>query len=224
MLLDKARRGAGLPAGRTVRSRTANSCAAARTPAATTGRWRATSSSTSRASGTAPVKRHSQYRIVGKQPAAPRPAGQGEGRGVHPRHRGGGRGARPRAAAALDAARISRRSTRAAVRKAAKAPIEILREGEFVAFTSDSELAVMRAAEAAREQAKWDGGTPAARRHRLAGLAEGAAVARPHRRTGRQARPAPRGRTVTARYSRPFLTYGSIGHVAARSPNSRTAR
>ena len=48
-----------------------------------------------------------------------------------------------------------------AVRGAAKAPIEILREGDFVAFTAASETAVMRAAEAARTRARWDGGEPA---------------------------------------------------------------
>ena len=47
-----------------------------------------------------------------------------------------------------------------AVRKAARTPIDILREGEFVAFTADSEIAVMRASEAARTLAKWEGGTP----------------------------------------------------------------
>ena len=41
-----------------------------------------------------------------------------------------------------------------AVRKAAKAPIGILREGDFVAFTADSEIAVMRAAAAARTLAR----------------------------------------------------------------------
>src|SRR4029078_3022802 len=47
-----------------------------------------------------------------------------------------------------------------AVRKGAKAPIDVLREGDFVAFTSDSEIAVMRAAETARPLARWEGGTP----------------------------------------------------------------
>ena len=41
-----------------------------------------------------------------------------------------------------------------AVRRAARTPIDILREGDFVAFTAASEIAVMRAAEAARAHAR----------------------------------------------------------------------
>ena len=47
----------------------------------------------------------------------------------------------------------------AALRRAAGAPIGILRAGDLVAFTADDETAVMRAAEAARGLAVWDGGT-----------------------------------------------------------------
>ncbi len=45
------------------------------------------------------------------KPAAARPAGQGQGRGLYPRHRGGGRRARPDAAAAVEgrAACLARR-------------------------------------------------------------------------------------------------------------------
>ena len=103
-----------------------------------------------------------------------------------------------------------------AVRKAAKAPIDILREGDFVAFTAASEIAVMRAAEAARTLARWEGGTPAPDDIGDAGLAEGAAVARPKTDGDRPARRAPpTGRVVEALYSRPFLTYGSIGPACA---------
>jgi hypothetical protein len=112
-----------------------------------------------RASGTAPVKRPSTYKIVGKHlPRLDLPAkiaGAGFIHDIAPANvlharvlRQPWTGAR---LAALD---------ENAVRKAAKAPIEIIREGEFVAFTSGSELAVMRASEAARTLAKWQGGTP----------------------------------------------------------------
>ena len=104
-----------------------------------------------------------------------------------------------------------------AVRKAARAPIDILREGEFVAFTAASEIAVMRAAEAARALARWDGGTPAPDDIGDAGLAQGAALARPHgrhRTPGRAAQPTGRS-LVEALYCRPFLTYGSIGPACA---------
>ena len=166
-----------------------------------------------RASGTAPVKRQSEYKIVGKSfPRIDLPA-KVKGAAfihdivvegvVHARVlRQPWKGAR---LAAFD---------EAAVRKAAKAPIDILRDGEFVAFTSDNELAVTRAAEAAREKAKWDGGTPAPD-----GIGSPEWLrAQPSRgRTVEQGdkAPAPRGRTVTARYSRPFLTYGSIGTSCA---------
>jgi CO/xanthine dehydrogenase Mo-binding subunit len=165
-----------------------------------------------RATGTAPVKRPSQYKVVGKSlPRLDLPAkvaGQGFIHDIAPPDvvharvlRQPWRGAR---LAALD---------EAAVHKAAKAPIEILRDGEFIAFTGASEIAVMRAAEAARERARWEGGTPAPD-----GVGSPAWLkAQPSRdRTvengsGR----APQGRTVTARYSRPFLTYGSIGPACA---------
>ena len=165
-----------------------------------------------RATGTAPVKRPSQYKIVGKSmPRLDLPAKiKGEGfihdivpqDVVHARVlRQPWRGAQ---LAALD---------EAAVRKAAKAPIDILRDGEFVAFTGADELAVMRAAEAARERAQWEGGTPAP-----AGVGSPEWLkAQPSRdRTVEQGEKGRvQGRTVTARYSRPFLTYGSIGPACA---------
>src|SRR6185436_18715200 len=112
-----------------------------------------------RASGTAPTKRPSSYKIVGKHlPRLDLPAkvvGAGFIHDIAPENalharvlRQPWRGAH---LAALD---------ENAVRKAAKTPIDILREGEFVAFTSASELAVMQAAEAARAHANWQGGTP----------------------------------------------------------------
>ena len=160
LFLDTRRRDAGLPGERAVRSRTGNSCAPARTPAATTGRWRAIITLERRASGTAPVKRPSTYKIVGKHlPRLDLPAKVMGGGFIH-----------DIAPDDVLHARVLRQPWRGAhlvaldetaVRKAARRPIEIMREGEFVAFTSDSELAVMRASEAARMLAKWEGGTPA---------------------------------------------------------------
>jgi CO/xanthine dehydrogenase Mo-binding subunit len=166
-----------------------------------------------RATGTAPVKRPSTYRIVGKNlPRLDLPAKVlGEAfihdiapeRIVHVRVlRQPWRGAR---LAELD---------EAAVRKAARAPIEILREGDFVAFTADDETVVMRAAEAARTLARWDGGEPAPN-----GIGEPDWLkAQPSRdRTVESGQPgrAPDNRVIEARYSRPFLTYGSIGPACA---------
>src|SRR6185295_12543032 len=166
-----------------------------------------------RASGTAPVKLPGSYRIVGKNlPRLDLPAKVTGAAFIHdiapenvvharvlrqPWH-----GAR---LAALD---------EAAVRKAAKAPIDILREGDFVAFTGASETAVMRAAAAARAQARWDGGEPAP-----TDVGEPDWLkAQPRRsrtvETGTRA-PAPQNRVVEAQYSRPFLTYASIGPACA---------
>jgi CO/xanthine dehydrogenase Mo-binding subunit len=101
-----------------------------------------------------------------------------------------------------------------AVRKAAKAPIEILREGEFVAFTAASEIAVMRAAEAARARARWEGGEPVPE-----GTGEPAWLKAQFSRdrTVESGPPAAQGegRVIEACYSRPFLTYGSIGPSCA---------
>ena len=102
----------------------------------------------------------------------------------------------------------------AAVRRAAGAPIDVVRAGDLVAFTSDDEIAVMRASEAARGIAVWDGGArpppeagepdwlkrqPARERVVETGAAGGAAG----------------NRVVEATFSRPFLAYGSIAPSCA---------
>jgi CO/xanthine dehydrogenase Mo-binding subunit len=83
-----------------------------------------------------------------------------------------------------------------------------------VAFTAQSETAIMRAAEAARTLARWEGGEPAP-----AGVGEPDwLMAQPaHSRTVDTglSGPAAKGRVVEARYSRPFLTYASIGTSCA---------
>ena len=196
------------------RSRTENSCAPARTPAATIGRSRARSRSIDAASGTAPTKLPSTYRIVGRNlPRLDLPAklaGEAFIHDIAPENvvharvlRQPWRGAR---LVALD---------EAAVRRAAKAPIEILREGDLVAFTAESEIAVMRAAEAARSARALGRRRARAGRHRRAGLAQGAA-----RRATARSRPGLPAAPATAAwsrrtYSRPFLTYASIGPSCA---------
>jgi nicotinate dehydrogenase subunit B len=101
-----------------------------------------------------------------------------------------------------------------AVKRAAGGTMEILREGDLVAFTSDDEVAVMRASDAARTHATWEGGAkppadagepdwtmrqPARTRVVETGAFQGASG----------------NRVVEASYSRPFLTYGSIGPSCA---------
>ena len=166
-----------------------------------------------RATGTAPVKRPSDYRIVGKSlPRLDLPAKVRGGGFIHdiaPKDvvharvlRQPWRGAR---LTALDGA---------ALRKAARAPIEIVREGNFVAFTSSSELAVMRASEAARTLAHWDGGTRVADD---AGDTEWLKAQPAKSRTvetGAKTQ-ASGNRVIEAQFSRPFLTYGSIGPACA---------
>lgn len=161
------------------------------------------------ATGNAPTKRPADYRVVGR--SLPRldlpqkiagaayihdlaPAGVLHARMLHRPWRG---------------ARLVKLDE-AAVRKAARAPIDILREGDLVAFTSDDETAVMRAAEAARTLAVWDDGIkPPLEVDRVAWLME-----QPSRdrviETGER-KDVPPGRKVEALYSRPFLSHASIG-------------
>ena len=166
-----------------------------------------------RATGTAPTKRPSNYKIVGKHlPRLDLPAkvtGTGFIHDIQPANvlharvlRQPWRGAR---LASID---------EAAVRKAAGAPIGVLREGAFVAFTADGELAVMRAADAARAAVRWDGGAPlpddvGTPRWLKAQPARSRTVV-----TG-SAAPATGNRVVEASFSRPFATYGSIGPSCA---------
>jgi nicotinate dehydrogenase subunit B len=101
-----------------------------------------------------------------------------------------------------------------AVKRAAGGTIAILREGDLVAFTSDDEVAVMRASDAARTHATWDGG---AKPPDDAGEPDW--TMRQHARTRVVETGAFQGasgnRVVEASYSRPFLTYGSIGPSCA---------
>jgi len=166
-----------------------------------------------RASGTAPTKLPSTYRIVGRNlPRLDLPVKLTGAAFIH-----------DIAPAHVVHARVLRRPWRGArlaaldwnaVRKAAQAPIEILREGDFVAFTADTEIAVMRAAAAARALARWEGGEPAP-----ADVDEPDWLkAQPSRdrtvETGLAGR-AQQGPVVEARYSRPFLTDASIGPSCA---------
>jgi CO/xanthine dehydrogenase Mo-binding subunit len=166
-----------------------------------------------RATGTAPTKLPSSYRIVGRDlPRLDLPAKLAGAAFIH-----------DIAPENIVHARVLRQPWRGArlvaldenaVRRAAKTPIEILREGDYVAFTAASEIAVMRAAEAARGQARWDSGTPAPD-----DIGEPPwLMAQPSRdrvvETGR-AGAAKRGRVVEASYSRPFVTYASIGPACA---------
>jgi nicotinate dehydrogenase subunit B len=165
------------------------------------------------ATGSAPTKRPSDYAVVGRSmPRIDLPAKLNGEAFIH-----------DIAPPNVLHARMLRRPWRgarlvsldeAAVRRAAQAPIDIIRDGDLVAFTSDDETAVMRAAAAARERAVWEGGT------KLPPDMEkpDTLMAQPARtRTTERGGPgrAHGNRVVQARYSRPFLTYGSIGPACA---------
>ena len=216
------RRHAATARSASCRSRTENSCA----PARTTGRdyWSIAGEVVleRRASGTAPTKLPSTYRIVGRSlPRLDLPAKLAGAAFIH-----------DIAPENVVHARVLRQPWRGArlvaldenaVRRAAKAPIEILREGDLVAFTAASEIAVMRAAEAARTLARWDGGEPAP-----ADIGEPDWLkAQPSRdRTvGDRASPAaPAGTAWSRRAIR--ARFSPMGRSArpARWPSSRTAR
>jgi len=165
------------------------------------------------ATGTAPARKPTDYRVVAKGVARidlpPKIRGAAFIHDLAPENvlharmlRPPWRGAR---LVALD---------EAAVRRAAGTPIEVLREGDLVAFTSEHEFAVMRASAAARALAIWEGG---ARPSPDAGETEWL-MRQPSRdrvvETGSGA-VAAGNRVVEATYSRGFLTYGSIGPSCA---------
>ena len=216
------RRDAALPARASFRSRTANSCAPERTPATTTGRWRARSRSTAappaprRPSGRRPTR--SSASTCRGSTCRPRSRARASSTTSHPRTC-----CTPACCASPGAARISPRSTRAPCARPPGPRSSILREGEFVAFTADSEIAVMRASEAARTLAQWEGGTPPP-----ADVGTPAWLkAQPSRdKTTDTGKP---GRAASGRVGRGLLL-ASVPHLwldrprPARSPSSRTAR
>jgi CO/xanthine dehydrogenase Mo-binding subunit len=164
------------------------------------------------ATGSAPVKRPAEYRVVGRNlPRIDLPAKVKGGAFIH-----------DMLPDKVLHARMLRRPWRgahlkaldeAAVRRAARAPIGIIREGDLVALTAEDEVAAIRAAAAARELAAWEGGEPIPPDvDRPTWL-----KAQPSRdrvvETG--SAPAGGGRAVEAEYWRPFITYGSIGPSCA---------
>ncbi len=129
-----------------------------------------------RASGTAPIKRAVDLsRSSARSLPRARPAGEGHGRGVHPRHRAGGRACTRACCGSPGAARVSSRSTRTPCARPPRRRSTSCARATSSPSRRRARLAVMRAAEAARTLARWDGGDAGARRHRRAGLAQGAA-------------------------------------------------
>lgn len=161
------------------------------------------------ATGSAPTRLPAQYRVVGQNlPRVDLPA-KIEGRGfIHDMQPPGMLHARVLHRPWRDARLVA--LDEAAVRRAAGGAIDILREGDFVAVMAEQEFVAFRAAQAMREKAVWDGGTPippdintpkwlVAQPARTRVVDTGT----PPQATG--------GTVVEATYWRPFQTYGSIG-------------
>ena len=165
------------------------------------------------ATGSAPVKRPAEFRIVGtslpRRDLAEKVAGAAFIHDIAPD--------------GLVHARILRRPRRGArlvgldeeaIRRRAGTAVGILREGDLVAFTSEDETAVRRALEAAWEHAIWDGGT---------GIPDDAGApdflrALPSRdRVVEEGAPpaAADGTVLEASYSRPYIAHASIGPSTA---------
>ncbi|HEY1750798.1 MAG TPA: molybdopterin cofactor-binding domain-containing protein [Caulobacteraceae bacterium] len=97
----------------------------------------------------------------------------------------------------------------AAIRHAAGAPVEILREAAFVALLGESEAAVVAAVNAAEQTAEWDGA-----RDLDPALSETASLKQLPRQSFPSAEPPPERsnrRRHTAGYSRPYIAHGSMG-------------
>ena len=101
-----------------------------------------------------------------------------------------------------------------AVRRAAREPIEIIREGEIVGLIADDETSVARAAEKGRAVARWEGGEPLdAKQNEPTWLQTQQTIDRVV--TGGAAAAGAPGRVVSAKYSRPFVAHASIGPSCA---------
>ncbi len=95
-----------------------------------------------------------------------------------------------------------------AVRRAAGGEIEFLRQGNFVAFLSDDELAAERAAEAAADLAVWDGATHIEPGQDQAAWLRGQASI--ERCFGDPAEDDAAGEVIKASYSRPYVAHASM--------------
>ena len=101
----------------------------------------------------------------------------------------------------------------AAVRRASGRDLDIVREGEFLAFVAADETTVTKAALAAREKAVWEGGEHPEIEHSEAVWLRGQATV--DRIVDPGADGARAVRTLEATYSKPFLAHGSIGPSCA---------
>lgn len=161
------------------------------------------------ATGSAPTKRPSEYKYVGRNyPRLDLPAKLAGGAFIHD----------VLPADVLHARMIHRRRLgarlgpldEAAIRKAAGGPVTIGREGDLAWITGDDETAVARAALAARQSAPWSGGRdiPAD-----PDSVDYLTAARSIDRVIEEGKPQDRDAATTLKgvFSRPYLVHGPIG-------------
>jgi nicotinate dehydrogenase subunit B len=165
-------------------------------------------------SGEAPTRRPSEFRVIGRSlPRFDLPAKIFGAAFIH-----------DMALEGMRHGRVLRRPWRnarlatldeSAVRRAAREPIEILREGELLALVADDEVTIGLAAEKARAVAQWEGGEPLETKNGEAKWLETqksidrVVIDRATGSTRAQER------VVRARYSRPFIAHASIGPSCA---------
>jgi CO/xanthine dehydrogenase Mo-binding subunit len=163
------------------------------------------------ATGSAPTKKPSDYRVVGRSlPRLDLPAKLTDPAFIHDINPEDVIHARvlhrPWPGACLAAVDES------AIRRAAKEQVRLLREGDMLAVIGEEEMAVMRAIEAARSSSQWENGTP---------LPDGAGdpdwlIQQPARSRVIGSERASHGRQVLeAVYARPFLAHASIAPSCA---------
>lgn len=100
----------------------------------------------------------------------------------------------------------------ALVRRAARRPVDILRDGDLVALVCDSEADVVRALEAARRAARWEGGATVPDE---VGQDEWLRAQPSRDLEFEDGAPSGTAPTLVRRFSRPFLTHGSISPSCA---------
>ena len=99
-----------------------------------------------------------------------------------------------------------------AIQRAAGGAVEILRHGQMLALLSDNMTALRRAADAADRAVAWDGLAPLTQdQQEAAWLVRQPSLDGAH---GDVSRP-PAGTTISATYSRPYISHGSIGPSCA---------
>ena len=166
------------------------------------------------ATGTAPVKRPADFRVIGKTLARlDLPAKVAGAAFVH-----------DLAPAGLKHARVVRQPRRgahlksvdeAAIRRATQGRVELVRDGDFLAIVADDESVAMQAVDVVRRHCVWEGGiaipTDAGQPAFM--------TAQPSKdRVLEQGVPQPVGdvaRTLEATYSRPFIAHASLAPSCA---------